>query len=169
MLTFVSDVFLTDHFLIKGTVENKYTRLSQLLDGHRKRFLKIKDATLVDLKSRDRIQTPLLHINLDEVLLAHEFLDNSNDASMAQISKNGEWDHRVRAFYTGALNLEVAGEIRPDSYEVTDHRRGRFFVMRNPVVRGLEWDDDDDLKLLSNLEYAIMNRERLAYLYDFNN
>lgn len=169
MLTLVSDVFLTDHFLIKGTVENKYTRLSQLLDGHRKRFLKIKDATLVDLKSRDRIQTPLLHINLDEVLLAHEFLDHTNDTTMAQISKTGEWNHRVRVFYTGALNLEVAGEIRPDSYEVTDHRRGRFFVMRNPSVRGLEWDGDDDLKLLNNLEYAIMNRERLAYIYDFNN
>ena len=41
-------------------------------------------------------------------------------------------------------------------------------LIRNPTLRGLEWDGDDDLKLLSNLEYAIMNRERLAYIYDFN-
>ena len=85
MLTLVSDVFLTPHFLIKGTVENKYTRLGQLLDAHRKRFLKITDATLVDLKSRDRIQTPLLHVNLDEVILAHEFLQ-PNHHFLAAIS-----------------------------------------------------------------------------------
>ncbi len=168
MLTLVSDVFLTDHFLIKGTVENKYTRLSQLLDGHRKRFLPIRDATLIDLKSRDRIQTPQLHVNLSEVILAHEFLDTSSDASMARLSRKGEWNHRVRIFYTGSLNLEVAGDIRPGCYEVTDHRRGRFFVVRNPSVRGVEWDGDDDLKVLNGLDYAIMNRERLAYIYDFN-
>ena len=31
MLTLCSDLFLTDAFLIKGNVENKYTRLSKLL------------------------------------------------------------------------------------------------------------------------------------------
>ena len=168
MLTLVSDVFLTPHFLIKGTVENKYTRLGQPLDAHRKRFLKITDATLVDLKSRDRIQTPLLHVNLDEVILAHEFLDHSSDASMAQLARHAEWNHRVRAFYTGALNLEVSGDIRPGCYEVTDHRRGRFFVIKNPQLRGVDWDGDDDLQVLDGLEYAILNRERLAYIYDFN-
>ena len=66
-----SDLFLTDAFLIKGNVENKYTRLSKILDEHRKTFLRIRDCTLVDLKSRDQIHTPLLHINLDEVLIAH--------------------------------------------------------------------------------------------------
>ena len=168
MLTLVSDVFLTDHFLIKGTVENKYTRLSQLLDGHRRRFLKIKDATLVDLKSRDRIQTPQLHVNLDEVLMAHEFLDTAGDSTMAQLSQYADWNHRVRVFYTGALNLEVAGSIRPGCYEITDHKSGRFFVIKSPVVRGVEWEEDEDLKLLESLDYAILNRERLAYIYDFN-
>ena len=32
MTTIVSDLLLTDAFLIKGQVENKYTRLSQLLE-----------------------------------------------------------------------------------------------------------------------------------------
>jgi len=78
-LTIVSDLFLTDSFLIKGNVENKYTRLSQLLDESRRYFLKVRDATLVDLKTCERIQTPLLHINLDEILIAHEFLDEAGD------------------------------------------------------------------------------------------
>ena len=45
MLTIVSDLLLTDCFLIKGNVENKYTRLSQLLDEHRKYFVRVRDAT----------------------------------------------------------------------------------------------------------------------------
>lgn len=169
MLTLVSDVFLTDHFLIKGTVEGKYTRLSQLLEGYRKRFITVKDATLVDLKSRERIQTPQLLVNLSEVILAHEFLDTASDPTMAQLAKHAVHNHKVRVFYTGSLNLEVAGEIRPGCYEVTDQRSGRFFVIKNPVLRGVEWDGDDDLKLLSTLDYAILSRDRLAYIYDFNN
>ena len=77
MLTLTTDLFLTDCFLVKGTVENKYTRLSRLLDGHRKSFLRVRDVTLIDLVSRERIQTPLLHMNLDEILMAHEFLDEA--------------------------------------------------------------------------------------------
>ena len=65
MLTIVSDLILTDAFFIKGQVENKYTRLSQLLDEYRKYFIKVKDATLVDLNSKDRIQTPLVHVNVN--------------------------------------------------------------------------------------------------------
>ncbi len=51
MLTIVSDMLLTDSFLIKGNVENKYTRLSKLLDEHRKFFLRIRDVTLIDIRS----------------------------------------------------------------------------------------------------------------------
>ena len=75
MLTIVSDLLLTDAFLIKGQIEGKYTRLSQLLDEYRKFFIRVRDATLIDLNTKDRIQTPLLHVNVDEILLAHEYLD----------------------------------------------------------------------------------------------
>ena len=75
MLTIVSDLILTDAFLIKGQIENKYTRLSQVLDEYRKYFIKVRDATLIDLNTRDQIQTPLLHVNIDEILLAHELID----------------------------------------------------------------------------------------------
>ena len=71
MLTIVSDLLLTDSFLIKGNIENKYTRLSQVLDETRRYFVKVRDATLIDLNSCERIQTPLLHVNVDEILLAH--------------------------------------------------------------------------------------------------
>ena len=87
MLTLTTDLFLTDCFLVKGTVENKYTRLSRLLDGHRKSFLRVRDVTLIDLVSRERIQTPLLHMNLDEILMAHEFLDEAGDEAAANLAR----------------------------------------------------------------------------------
>jgi hypothetical protein len=62
-LTIVSDLFLTDSFLIKGEVERKYNRLSQMLDEHRKYFLKVRNATLVDLWSADR-QAPSITARL---------------------------------------------------------------------------------------------------------
>jgi hypothetical protein len=167
MLTIVSDLVLTDTFLIKGNVEGKYTRLSQLLDEHRRYFLKMRDATLVDLNSCERIKTPLLHVNVEEILLAHEFLDEAGDAYRRDLTKE-QVLQRVRVFYTGSLNVEVAGEIRPGAYEADDRATRRFFVMRSPVLRGFDDRGDQDLKLLKELSYVILNKLRLSYVYDFN-
>jgi hypothetical protein len=167
MLTIVSDLLLTDSFLIKGNVEHKYTRLSQVLDEHRKYFVKVRDATLIDLNSCERITTPLLHVNVEEILLGHEFLDSGGDMHLKELAKNQSL-HRVRVFYTGALNMELGGEVRPTAYEADDRSTRRFFIMRNPVVRGFNDRGDPDLKLLTKLPYAILNKLRLSYVYDFN-
>ena len=167
MLTLVSDLLLTDAFLIKGTVEDKYSRLSQVLDEHRKFFLKVRDATLVDLKTRERIQTPLLHVNVDEILLAHELLDESGDQYLRALSQDEDL-HKVRVFYTGTQNFEVSGMVRPGCYEATDRATRRFFIVREPSLRGLKTEGDEDLGLLDGLSYAILNKPRLSYLYDFN-
>lgn len=168
MLTLTTDLLLTDAFLIKGTVENKYARLQQVLDEHRRYFLKVRDATLIDLKTRERIQTPLLHVNLDEILVAHELLDEAGDNYMRTLQKQQVAPHRVRVFYTGNLNIEIGGYIRPNSYETDDHSTRRFFVLRKPKVRGFQDHGDPDLKLLADLSYLILNKPRLSYIYDFN-
>jgi hypothetical protein len=167
-LTIVSDLFLTDSFLIKGNVENKYTRLSQILDEHRKYFLRVRDATLIDLNSRERITTPLLHVNVDEILMAHEFIDGAGDQKRAELAEKDMQLHKVRVFYTGTLNIEMAGEVRPNAYESDDRVTRRFFIMRRPKLRGYESGGDADLKLLDGLSYAILNKARLSYIYDFN-
>ncbi len=167
MLTIVSDLLLTDSFLIKGEVETKYDRLSQMLDEHRKYFLKIRNATLVDLNTCDRITTPLLHVNMDEILLAHEFLDSAADVQAAELYKNVHFN-KVRVFFTGHLNVEVGGEVRPGSYEVDDRATRRFFVMRNPQLRGFNARGDEDLRQITGLPYVIVNKTRLSYIYDFN-
>ncbi len=167
MLTIVSDMFLTDSFLIKGEVENKYTRLQNLLDEHRRYFIKVKNATLVDLNTCDRITTPVLHINMDEILLAHEFLDTASDPRQAELFRLQKF-HKVRVFFTGHLNLEVGGEVRPGSYEVDDRSTRRFFAMRAPALRGFNAREDPDLNLITKLSYVIVNKTRLSYIYDFN-
>jgi hypothetical protein len=167
MLTIVSDLFLTDSFLIKGEVERKYARLSQMLDEHRRYFLKVRNATLIDLNTCDRIQTPLLHVNMDEILLAHEFLDVAGDPQHAQLAKE-QATNKVRVFFTGHLNIEVGGEVRPGSYECDDRATRRFFVLRNPTVRGFNAREDQDLGLMLKLPYVIVNKTRLSYVYDFN-
>lgn len=169
MLTLCSDLFLTDAFLIKGNVENKYTRLSKLLDEHRKYFLRIRDVTLVDLNSRERINTPLLHMNVDEVIMAHEYLDEAGDSTRAELAREQEGTlQKVRVFYTGNLNVEIAGAIRPGAYEVSDKATRRFFVMRAPQLRGFKDHGDKELKQVLSLPYAILNKARLSYIYDFN-
>lgn len=167
MLSLCSDLFLTDSFLIKGNLENKYTRLSKLLDEHRKYFLRIRDVTLIDLKSCQQIRSPLLHMNVDEVLLAHEFLDEAGDTSRKELAKEQNLQ-KVRVFFTGNLNIEVAGEIRPIAYEISDKATRRFFVMRNAKLRGFKHRDNDDLRAILEMPYAIVNKERLSYIYDFN-
>lgn len=167
MITIVSDLFLTDSFLIKGEVERKYARLSTLLDEHRRYFVKIRNATLVDLNTCDRIQTPLLHVNMDEILLAHEFLDQASDLQQQQLFKDQK-TNKVRVFFTGHLNVEVGGECRPGAYEVDDRMTRRFFVLKNPSLRGFNAKDDEDLKLLAKMPYVIVNKTRLSYIYDFN-
>jgi hypothetical protein len=104
---------------------------------------------------------------MDEILLAHEFLDSASDIQQAEIYKNQSFA-KVRVFFTGHLNLEVGGEVRPGSYEVDDRATRRFFVMRNPLLRGFSPKEDDDLRLLTNLPYVIVNKTRLSYIYDFN-
>ncbi|MEM7306808.1 MAG: hypothetical protein AAF682_09065 [Planctomycetota bacterium] len=168
MLTIVSDLLLTDAFLIKGQIDNKYTRLSQVLDEYRKYFIRVRDATLIDLNTKDRIQTPLLHVNIDEILLAHELIDTAGDPHAARLTQGGNDTHRVRVFYTGNLNVELAGDIRAQSYEATDKATRRFFVMHNPEIRGMNLEGDRDLELLKGLGYVILNKTRLSYIYDFS-
>ena len=167
MLTIVSDLLLTDCFLIKGNVEHKYTRLSQFLDEHRRYFLRVRDATLIDLRSLDRIRTPLLQVNLDEILFAHEYLDEAGDEHQRLLATD-QVLHKVRLFYTGQVNLELAGLVRPGAYEADDHISRRFFVLRQPVLRGLDDHGDQELKALTELPYLILNKLRLSYIYDFN-
>jgi len=161
---FVEDVFLTDSFLIKGRLANKTRRLTNQLEDHNRTFLTIQDATMVALRSVEVIRTPTVMVNVKEVICAHELLDVAGDEAMRRLAMPNKVV-RVRAFYNGAVQFELAGNVEPGAYEQQLSAR-KYFIMMKPTLRGLDLDHPE-LELLKNLEYAIVRKDKMAYVYDF--
>ncbi len=166
MAQMVEDLIFTDSFLIKGVIHRKHTRLSKFLDEYPRHFLRIDDASMVDLKSKEKVKTPRVFVNMMEIVFAHEFLDTAGDFFQKTIAKGRE-AVRIRAFYSGSVNLEFSGRCRPGSYEVEDVTK-KFFVMESPHLRGMDLGEDKDLAILKNLPYIVLHKSRLSYIYDFN-
>ena len=164
--TFVEDVLFTGVFLIKGRLHGKSRRLSTVLEDHQQAFLKMCDATMVSLQSREVIRTPTVMVNLNEVLFAHELLDVAGDEAMKRLSKT-ERHTRIRGFFGSPMQFELSGLIEPGAYESTKVHPRRYFIMQEPRLRGIDLDHPE-LKLLANLDYAIVRRDRMAYVYDFS-
>ena len=163
--TFVEDLFLTDVFLIKGRLQNKTKRLSNMLEDHQRAYLTVEDATLVSLRSNEVIKTPSVKVNVQELICAHELVDFAGDDAMRQLADNEKTDG-IRAFYNGAVQFEVGGQIEPGAYEPNNVTGRRYFIMQAPKVRGLDLDHPE-LRILDGLDYAILRRDRMAYVYDF--
>ncbi|MCA8974187.1 MAG: hypothetical protein KDC98_05665 [Planctomycetes bacterium] len=163
---FVEDLFVTPVFLIKGRLHGKSKRLTNVLEDFQRSFLHVRDATMVSLRNQEVIRTPNVMVNLDEVLFAHELLEVAGDVSMRRLGK-GEKSTRIRGFYGGAVQFELSGQIEPGAYETNSLTQRRFFIMQQPCLRGLSLDHPE-LALLSKLDYAIVRKDRMAYVYDFS-
>ncbi len=164
--TVVEDLLLTDAFLIKGRVDGKFARLLKVLETFSHDFLVVSDATMIDLRGGEVIRTPRVHVNMTELLFAHELVDNAGDYFQKTLSADRATDKQVkiRAFYHGNVNLELAGRVRPGAYE----SESRFFVMEDCAIRGLSKELSGELGMLESLPYTIVNRRRISYLYDFS-
>ena len=160
----VEDVFLTDAFLIKGRLQNKSKRLTNALEDQTRAFLRIQDATMVSLRAFEVIRTPVVLVNEHEIICAHELLDTAGDDVLRRLALPNKTT-RVRAFYNGAVQFELAGQIEPGAYEAQSTGR-KYFIVQKPVLRGLNLDHPD-LALLKKLDYAIVRKDKLAYVYDF--
>ena len=163
---FVEDVFLTDVFLIKGRLPNKTKRLTNLLEDFARTFLPVHDATLVSLRTREVIRTATVMVNVDEVILAHELVAVAGDETMRRLAGSSEKKSKIRAFYNGATQFEIAGQIENGAYESQPMAGRKYFIMQKPIVRGLDLQHQD-LALLKSLDYAILKKDRMAYVYDF--
>jgi hypothetical protein len=164
---FVEDVFLTDVFLIKGRLPNKTKRLTNLLEDFNRTFLPVHDATLVSLRSREVIRTATVMVNVAEVILAHELVDVAGDETLRRLAGAGDKRGRIRAFYNGTTQFEIAGQIEPGAYEGAGLPGRKYFIMQRPIVRGLDLEHPE-LALLNGLDYAILAKDRMAYVYDFS-
>jgi len=166
-LTIVEDVLVTESFLIKGRLENKSRRLSDLLEQTERMFISVADATMVALRGQEVIRTPKVMVNRSELLFAHELLDTASDAELRRMSMDAK-SVRVRAFYSGPAQLELSGMVERGAYEHAHNSGRRYFVMRDPVIRGLNIDGNPELGLLKKLGYAIVRKDRMSYVYDFS-
>lgn len=163
---FVEDLFLTDVFLIKGRLPNKTKRLSNLLEDYSRTFLPVHDATLVSLRNNEVIRTPSVMVNVGEVILAHELVEVAGDEAMRRLAGAGAKTSRIRAFYNGVVQFEIAGQIESGAYESQSVVSRKYFIMQKPSVRGLDLEQAE-LSLLKGLDYAIVRKDRMAYVYDF--
>jgi hypothetical protein len=166
MMKLVEDLFLTDSFLIKGRFEAKHGRLSQALDGWRRSFVPVVDATLIDLRTRERFEAPRVAIAWKELILAHELIDTGSDHYHRQLVA-ARPRLPIRAFVAGRLPLELAGDAEPQAYDQGGLFR-RCFILHEPRLRGLDCEKDLELRCLAQMSYAIVLRERLSYVYDFS-
>ena len=163
---FVEDLFLTDVFLIKGRLPNKTKRLSNLLEDYGRTFLPVQDATLVSLRNQEVIRTPSVMVNIGEVVMAHELVEIAGDGALRRLAGAGAKANRIRAVYNGIVQFEIAGQIESGAYESLGVVTRKYFVMQKPVVRGLDLDHPE-LGVLKSLDYAIVRKDRMAYVYDF--
>lgn len=165
--TIVEDVFLTDCFLIKGRLTNKYQRLARMLEDYDRTYLTIDDAVLASLRGPEVIRTPRVLVNQREILLAHELVDVAGDDAQRRMAANDK-SVRIRGFYNGAVQLELSGNVEPGAYEPKRGGRRHYFTMIEPVLRGIGFDDNPELELLRKLDYAIVRKDKLSYIYDFS-
>lgn len=163
----VEDLFLTDAFLIKGRLVGKYHRLGKVLEDLERTFLTIEDATLVSLRSSDVVRTPRVQVNVAEIVLAHELVDMAGDDTLRGLAID-EKTSRIRAFYRGGVQLELAGRVTPGAYEPSRGPSRRWFVLAEPKIRGLDVSGHPDLGVLDKLGYAIVQKSKLGYIYDFS-
>ncbi|MFM1871052.1 MAG: hypothetical protein RL398_474 [Planctomycetota bacterium] len=162
----VEDLFLTDVFLIKGRMAKKSRRLSDVLEDYSRTFLHVADATMVSLRTRDVIRTPSLLINTGEILLAHELIELGGDEVQRRLATKKQRTSKIRAFYNGATQFELSGMIEPSAYEANASSQRRHFILEQPQFRGLDLKHPE-MSVLGSLDYAIVRRDRLAYIYDF--
>ncbi|MCC6670425.1 MAG: hypothetical protein IT458_05145 [Planctomycetes bacterium] len=163
----VEDVFVTDTFLIKGRLAKKYHRLSTVLEDWERLFLPIEDATMVSLRGGEVIRTPSVMVNRHEVVFAHELVDFASDYALKRLATN-EKNVKIRAFYNGSVQMELAGLIEPHAYDAVRGGTRRFFVMTAMQLRGVNLDACPELSLLRHMPYAIVQRDKLSYIYDFS-
>jgi hypothetical protein len=162
----VEDLFLTDAFLIKGRMAQKYHRLTKMLEDVERSFVTIHDAVMISLRSEDVIRAPSVQVNTREIILAHELVEIAGDQSWRHLAQDRK-TVRIRAFYSGGVQIELSGKVEPGAYEPSRGPSRKYFIMQEPTIRGLNLEARPDLRLLKGLSYAIVQKNRLAYIYDF--
>lgn len=165
-LSIVNHLFLTQRFLVKGNVRTGELRLSSFLNSVRRPWLTIESATLIDLRSPDKVFTKAFTLRLADVIFAHEFLDLAGDPLRKSLAVPEKNDFRMLSLYFRApCRLEMLGRARHESVEAATG--DEFFVVMDPLLRGFDDKDAEDVRSLKNMNYAIVNRRQVHCFFQY--
>lgn len=167
-MEYVKDFLLTEAFLVKGHVPTGGQRLSNWLNARRQPFVPVADATLVGVKKGDRIVTARCHVALDEVLLAHELIDAAGDAWLRRLADADRERALVHLYFGGSLPLEISGRTRAQAFNRVGDGARDFLVVTEPKIEGLDHSRGREFEVLRSVPYVIVNRRRLAYVFDYS-
>jgi len=165
---YVKDLFLTDSFLVKGYVKTDGRRLTTYLNSHDHRFIEVHDATMIGVSKGDRIVTARAMINIREVIAAHELIESAGDEILRRVSEPDAERALVNLYFSGGLPLEVSGKMLRRAYNRKDLGSQEFLVVTEPSVEGLADKKAREFKLLQKAPYLIVNRDRIAYVFDYS-
>jgi len=160
--TFVEDLLLTSAFLVKGVVEGKTQRLSRVLEHGVNPFLSVRNALKIDLQRGDRARFPQLLVGMDQLVLAHEYVDFSRDDFYRS---GGDRDQAmIQALVTGPVALTLTGYAARRDLETSFENR-HFMVMERPRIELNPPCPEVSGEILADLPYVIINRARISCFY----
>lgn len=167
-MEYVKDLFLTESFLVKGMVHNGGRRLSTYLNGVTAPFIEVHDATLIGVTQGDRIVTARAMIHRDEILVAHELIEAAGDDVLKRLSGRDGERALVNLYFGGRLPLEVSGKMLKRAYNRKDLGDQKFLVVTEPSIEGLGGKKAREFSVLTKAPYLIVNRDRVAYVFDYS-
>ncbi len=161
---FREDLLVTDTFLYLGTVEGKVQRLSRAMEDPRHPFLSMRDAARIDLETGEIVESPQFLVNLEHVVLAHEFVDLTGDEGwkrlsqegtkvQAQAQTRGRFGFRVTAFLPRAALASPLLEEKP------------YFVFLRPEIACRPEPHEEAARRLEGLSYVIVRKAWVTSLF----
>ncbi len=160
---FREDLLVTDRFLFLGTVEGKVQRLSRLLEDHPP-FLSLRSASRVDLETGEEVESPQFLVNLDHLVLAHEFVDLSGDEGWKMLSRERELA-RIQAETRGKFSFRLTGLIPKEDLASPILEERKLFVLRDPEIRVRPGPPERVLSLLGNLSYVVLRKSWVSNFF----
>jgi len=165
---YVKDLLLTESFLVKGYVQTGGKRLSTFLSDAKDPFIEVKDATLIGVTQGDRIVTARALIHRDEILIAHELIESAGDQTLRRLSNADDERVPVNLYFGGRLPLEVSGKMLKRAYNRRDLGHPKYLVVTEPAIEGLAGKKAREFSVLTKAGYLIVNRDRIAYVFDYS-
>ncbi len=164
LMIFLKDVLYTDTYLIKGHVKTGERRLSSYLNNTRKHFVEIEEATLLKHDGGERIPASRMQVNVRNILFAHESEDTGDEA-LRNLAKQQRDEIRVTTYFSSTPPLQLSGSIDKRLVDSNTNRLHDFIVVVRPEFRGLPDNVAPEYDLFRDLEYVIVNRDRLTFFF----